>query len=99
MRLAALALKRKRWEPWAFASPSLVLIAIVILFPLAYSFWLSLQNFDLSVGPDYEFVGGRNYVEALFRTSASSAPSGTRRCSSSRRSPASCCSGSGSRSS
>jgi multiple sugar transport system permease protein len=67
MRLAALALKRKRWEPWAFASPSLVLIAIVILFPLAYSFWLSLQNFDLSVGPDYEFVGGRNYVEALFK--------------------------------
>lgn len=66
MRLITLTLKRKRWEPWAFASPSLGLIALVIAFPLAYSFWLSLQNFDLSVGSDYEFVGAKNYVEALF---------------------------------
>jgi multiple sugar transport system permease protein len=67
MRLAALALKRKRWEPLAFASPSLFLIALIIVFPLGYSFWLSFQNFDLSVGPEKEFVGGANYVEALVR--------------------------------
>jgi multiple sugar transport system permease protein len=67
LRLIALALKRKRWEPLAFASPSLGLIALVIAFPLVYSFWLSLQNFDLSVGSDYEFIGAKNYVEALFR--------------------------------
>jgi len=65
MRIGALVLKRKRWEPVAFASPSLLLIAIVIIFPLAYSFWLSFRNFDLAVGPDSEFVGGANYVEAL----------------------------------
>ncbi|HEV8616303.1 MAG TPA: hypothetical protein VGU22_12505, partial [Methylomirabilota bacterium] len=65
MRLTALALKRKRWEPFAFASPSLVLIALVIVFPLGYSFWLSLQNFDLSVGAEYDYVGGKNYVETL----------------------------------
>jgi len=41
-------------------------IALVIVFPLAYSFWLSFRNFDLAVGPDSEFVGGANYVEALF---------------------------------
>src|SRR5437899_1234937 len=62
-----MAVKRKQWEPLAFAAPSLALIALVILFPLAYSFYLSLQNFDLSVGSEYEFVGGKNYVEALFR--------------------------------
>jgi multiple sugar transport system permease protein len=67
MRIGALVLKRKSWEPVAFASPSLVLIAIVIVFPLAYSFWLSFRNFDLAVGPDSEFVGVANYVEALFR--------------------------------
>jgi len=66
MRIGALVLKRKSWEPVAFASPSLALIAIVIVFPLAYSFWLSFRNFDLAVGPDSEFVGGANYVEALF---------------------------------
>jgi multiple sugar transport system permease protein len=67
LRLFALAVKRKRWEPWAFASPSLALIALVIIFPLAYSFWLSLNNFDLSVGAEYEFVGAKNYQEVLFR--------------------------------
>jgi multiple sugar transport system permease protein len=67
MRIGAFVLKRKSWEPVAFASPSLALIAIVIVFPLAYSFWLSFRNFDLAVGPDSEFVGIANYVEALFR--------------------------------
>ena len=65
MRLSALALKRKRWEPFAFASPSLVLIALVIVFPLGYSFWLSLQNFDLSVGAEYNYIGAKNYTETL----------------------------------
>jgi len=67
MRAAVLALKRKQWEPIAFASPSLVLIGFVILFPLAYSFYLSFQDFDLSVGPDSQFVGVRNYSESLLR--------------------------------
>src|SRR3970040_1053434 len=66
MQIGPISLTRKRWEPVAFASPSLALIAIVIIFPLAYSFWLSFRNFDLAVGPDSEFVGGANYVEALF---------------------------------
>jgi len=69
MQIGPISLTRKRWEPFAFASPSLALIALVILFPLAYSFWLSFRNFDLSVGPDSEFVGGANYVEALIRDS------------------------------
>jgi multiple sugar transport system permease protein len=67
MQIGAFALKRKQWEPFAFASPSLVLIALVIVFPLVYAFYLSLQNFDLSVGPEYEYVGGKNYVEALVK--------------------------------
>jgi multiple sugar transport system permease protein len=67
MRIGAFALRRKQWEPFAFASPSLGLIALVIGFPLVYAFYLSLQNFDLSVGSDYQFIGGRNYAEALFR--------------------------------
>src|SRR6266545_7484435 len=49
------------------AAISLVLIGLVIVFPLAYSFWLSLHDFDLSVGPDYNFVGAKNYIEAVFR--------------------------------
>src|SRR5438093_3725037 len=67
MRIPALGLRRKQWEPLAFASPSMALIAFVIVFPLVYSFYLSFQNFDLSVGPEYEYVGAKNYTEALFR--------------------------------
>jgi len=62
-----LALKRRQWEPFAFASPSLVLIALVIMFPLAYSFYLSFLDFDLSVGPDANFIGARNYTESILR--------------------------------
>jgi ABC-type sugar transport system permease subunit len=51
MRIPALGLKRKQWEPLAFASPSMALIAFVIVFPLAYSFYLSFQNYDLSIAP------------------------------------------------
>jgi multiple sugar transport system permease protein len=67
VRIAAVALKRKHWEPFAFASPSLFLIGLVIVFPLLYAFYLSLQNFDLSVGPEYQYVGLQNYGEALLR--------------------------------
>src|SRR5205814_2061405 len=47
--------------------PALLLIGLIIVFPLAYSFYLSLLNFDLAVGPDAEFIGLRNYTEALTR--------------------------------
>ena len=67
MQVSALTVKRKQWEPLAFASPSLFLIALVIVFPLVYAFYLSLQNYDLSIGPDYQYVGLQNYAEALFR--------------------------------
>ena len=67
MRLSAIALKRRQWEPFAFATPALVLIAVVIIFPLIYSFYLSLRDFDLSVGSDSTFIGARNYTEALLR--------------------------------
>ncbi len=67
MHLPMLGLKRRQWEPFAFASPSLALIGLVILFPLAYSFYLSFLDFDLSVGPDANFIGVRNYSEALLR--------------------------------
>ncbi len=67
MTIPSLGLKRKQWEPYAFASPAIVLIAFVIVFPLAYSFYLWFQNFDMSVGPEHEFVGVKNYTEAVFR--------------------------------
>ncbi len=67
MRAGVLSLKRKQWEPFAFASPSLFLIGLVIVYPLAYALYLSFQDFDLAVGPDYQYIGFKNYTEALFQ--------------------------------
>jgi multiple sugar transport system permease protein len=67
MRTGVLSLKRKQWEPFAFASPSLFLIGLVIVYPLAYALYLSFQDFDLAVGPDYQYIGVKNYTEALFQ--------------------------------
>ena len=39
-----MAVRRRRWEPVAFASPSLALIALVILFPLLmFVVWAQLR--------------------------------------------------------
>src|SRR5262245_65502138 len=67
MTIPSLGLKRKQWEPYAFASPAIVLIAFVFVFRLAYSFYLSFQSLDLSVVPEYEFFCVKYSNEAMFQ--------------------------------
>jgi hypothetical protein len=65
VRRPTIGLKRKQWEPFAFASLSLFLIGLVIVFPLVYAFHLSLRNFELSVGPEHDC---RRFVESVWNT-------------------------------
>jgi ABC-type sugar transport system permease subunit len=59
-------LKTKRAEAYFFASPALILILAFVIFPLIYSFYLTFQNYDLAIGPEYtEYVGLQNYEEML----------------------------------
>lgn len=59
--------KTKRADSYLFASPALFLILLVVIFPLAYSFYLTFHNYDLAIGPDfYEYVGLDNYRELFF---------------------------------
>lgn len=60
-----LALRR---EAYMFASPALFLIVAFVIFPLAYSFYLTFQNYDLAIGPPSEYVGLENYQEMLADT-------------------------------
>lgn len=43
------------------------LILIVIVFPIAYTGWISLTNMNLYHWTDYEVIGLGNYVRALFK--------------------------------
>ena len=50
--------------PYAYISPFFVLFALVGLFPLVYTFWVSVHDWNL-IGGKGEFVGLDNYAQAL----------------------------------
>ncbi len=53
-----------RYSPYVFISPFFALFAIVALFPIAYTAWVSLNDWNLIRGQG-EFVGFANY-QAIF---------------------------------
>ncbi|SCF05753.1 carbohydrate ABC transporter membrane protein 1, CUT1 family [Micromonospora coriariae] len=61
-----------RWandhRKWLFAAPAMVFVAALIVFPLAWTGYLSLTDAEGSVRAESEFVGFQNYVEVLTDT-------------------------------
>jgi raffinose/stachyose/melibiose transport system permease protein len=53
-----------RFLPWVFLAPGLVIYSVVVVYPMVYSFWLSLFRWD-GVSPTKVFVGLGNYVILL----------------------------------
>jgi multiple sugar transport system permease protein len=51
----------------AFVAPALLVIALFLIFPALWTLWLGLTNYRLTglAAANPEFVGVRNYVEAL----------------------------------
>lgn len=60
-------MKRTRLKPWLYLVPALILILIVIVFPIAYTGYISTTNMSLYHWNDYQFIGLENYVRALFK--------------------------------
>ncbi|MEZ4867236.1 MAG: sugar ABC transporter permease [Caldilineaceae bacterium] len=52
-----------RWYWTVLLAPSLLVLAAVFIYPLIYSFYLSLTAYDIIMPP--RFVGARNYVRIL----------------------------------
>lgn len=51
---------------WAFVAPALACIALIAVFPLAWTLWESLHDHDLRLPwTGRPFVGLQNYIEAL----------------------------------
>ncbi len=57
-----------RWDvkasPYLYISPFFILFAIVGLFPLGYTAWVSLHEWNL-IGGKGEFIGATNFTEVL----------------------------------
>ena len=60
--------ERKRAERrlgWLLCAPAAVVMVTVTAYPVLYSFWLSLQRYDLKFPDQREFVGLSNYITVL----------------------------------
>lgn len=58
---------RRRFVPWLYSSPALILIALVIIFPILYTGYISLTNMNLFHWSAYSIVGLENYARALLK--------------------------------
>jgi cellobiose transport system permease protein len=67
-RRIAVSQKLSRWDitfsPYLYVSPFFILFAIVGLFPLIYTGWVSLHSWDL-IGGQGEFIGFDNFIFVL----------------------------------
>lgn len=53
---------------WLFAGPAMLFIAALIIFPIIWTFWLSLTDAAGSVRADSSFIGLDNYAKVLTDT-------------------------------
>ena len=54
----------RRYSPYLYISPFFILFALVGLFPLVYTGWVALHDWDLIMGQG-EFIGGENFAHVL----------------------------------
>ncbi|MEV0161660.1 carbohydrate ABC transporter permease [Nonomuraea fuscirosea] len=66
--MAALAERRPlgdNTKAWALNAPAIIVVTLLIAYPIAYSFWVSLQRHNLKRPRATKFVGLDNYVALL----------------------------------
>ena len=51
---------------YAWSSPSLILIALMVVFPILYTAYISLTNMNVYHWFDFTLIGFENYAKALF---------------------------------
>lgn len=57
---------RKKIRPWIYCTPAFILILGIIIFPIGYTFYISLTNMNLFHWFDFKMIGLDNYKKALF---------------------------------
>ena len=57
--------KRVKLIGLCFILPTIILLLVISIFPLIYSFWLSLCQWNIGTGGERMFIGVRNYLNLL----------------------------------
>lgn len=57
--------QKRKLTPYLYSTPSFILIALVIVFPILYTAYISVTNMNLFHWSNYEVIGLDNYVRAL----------------------------------
>lgn len=57
-----------RHRRWLFAGPAMLFIVLLIVFPIVWTFWLSLTDASGSVRAEASFIGLDNYAQVLTDT-------------------------------
>ena len=58
--------KRDTIISYGWSAPSLILISLMVVFPILYTFYISLTNMNVYHWFDFTIIGLENYVKALF---------------------------------
>lgn len=56
---------KKKFLPWKYSFPALILIGVIVVFPIIYTGYISLTNMNLYHWNDYQIIGLGNYQRAL----------------------------------
>ena len=57
--------QKRKLIPYLYGAPAFILIALVIVFPIIYTAYISMTNMNLFHWSNYEVIGLENYVRAL----------------------------------
>ncbi len=58
---------KKLVRPWGYSLPAMILIAMIVLFPILYTGYISFTNMNLYHWTDYSLIGAQNYTRALLK--------------------------------
>lgn len=53
---------------WVFSAPAMIFVALLLIFPLAWTLYLSFTNSRGSVRAPFDFIGFENYISVLTDT-------------------------------
>lgn len=62
--------QKRKLLPYLYCSPAFILIALVVVFPILYTAYISVTNMNLYHWTDYEIIGLDNYVRTLTNVSS-----------------------------
>lgn len=59
-------MKSKKYQPYLYLTPSIIVIGVIVLFPILYTGYISLTNMSIYHWFNPRFIGFDNYAKAFF---------------------------------